>query len=196
VRGIRIERDGVLEHARGLLVAAELEEHLPFERAVDRLVARGLERAAHEEHRPLEIVEIEERLGLQVVDLGLQAAIGPGQLGPTGKQLVAELQRQLELAQLLDQQLDAVQVRRRELRIGRTGGLELVERLVDAPLVPEDLSATVVRLGAIRVQPERLVEPGQRFVDPPAVRGLHRLVEAIPVAVLVVLHTGSCSLVG
>ena len=68
--------------------------------------------------------------------------------------------------------------------------LELVERLFDAPLVPEDLAAAVVGLGAVGMGAQRLVEPRERLVGAPAVGRLHRLIEAIPVPI-VVLHAPS-----
>ena len=77
---------------------------------------------------------------------------------------------------------------RRELPVGEDRAIELDQRLVDPAVVPEDLAATVMGLGAVGMDAQRLVEPGERLLDPPAVRGLHRLVQAIPVAILVLLH--------
>ena len=187
VGGLRVHRHGGVEAALGLLEATDLEEDLPLEGAIDGHLARGLERAPDQEEGPLQVVEVEDRLGLQVVDLGLGAAIQARQLAATRQQLVAERHGLLELGQVLDQQLGAVQVRRHELGIRADGLRELVVGLVDLRLVPEDLAAAVVRLGSVRVGAQRLVEPGQGFVGTPAVRRLHRLVETIPVAILV-LH--------
>jgi hypothetical protein len=47
----------------------------------------------------------------------------------------------LVLAQIFDQELGSVQVRRDELGVGAQRQLELVERLVDLSLVPVDLTA-------------------------------------------------------
>jgi hypothetical protein len=84
-------------------------------------------------------------------------------------------------------------VRGQELGVGHHGQLELVERFLDAALVPQDLAAPVVRLGTVRVRLQRLVEPGERLVRAPAVGGFHRLIQAIPVAI-VVSHGGAALL--
>jgi len=93
----------------------------------------------------------------------------------------------LVFAEVLDEQLRAIEVGRDELGVRLQRALELVERLVDLALVPEDLAAAVVGLGAVGVRAQRLVEPGERLLGAPAVGGLHRLIETIPVAI-VVLH--------
>ena len=105
-----------------------------------------------------------------------------------GEQLVGEADRGRELAELLDQELDPVQVGGGELAVGQDGAVELDQRLVDAAIVPEDLAAAVVGFGAIGMDAQRLVEPGERLFDAPAMRRLHRLVQAIPVAILVFAH--------
>jgi hypothetical protein len=141
----------------------------------------------YQEDRPLEVVEVEERLALQVIHLGLQGPIGTGELGATRQQLVAELESQLELSHLFNEQLHPVQVSGRELGIGSSGGLELEQGLVDPAFVPQDLTASVVCLGATGVDTQRLVEPGQGLLDPAAMGSLHGLIQAVPVAVFV-LH--------
>ena len=57
----------------------------------------------------------------------------------------------------------------------------------DLAFVPEELAPPIVRFCPSGMDAQGFVEPGQRFVDAPVVRGLHRLVQAVPVAVLV-LH--------
>jgi hypothetical protein len=190
VTGLRIERDAGIQGAPGIREAPQLEQDLAFEGAVDGDVAAGLERAAHQEERALEIVEVEDRLGLQIVHLGLGGAIEARKVGLARQQLVAELHRLLELREVLDHQLGAVQVRRDELGIGLQRALEFVERLFDLALVPQDLTAAVVGLGALGMREQRLVEPGERLLGAATVRGLHRLVETVPVAI-VVLHGDS-----
>jgi len=66
--------------------------------AVDADLALQLDRAAQQEQRALEIVEIEERLGLQVVILGLDRL-----LECVLQELVGEIERVLVLLELLDQ---------------------------------------------------------------------------------------------
>lgn len=107
-------------------------------------------------------------------------------LGGAAEQAIAQLERFLVLAELLDQELRAVQVGRRELGIGQGGQLELVQRLVDPGVVPENLAAAVVGLGAVGVLLQGLVEPGHRLVGMATVRGFHGLVQAVPVSI--VLH--------
>jgi hypothetical protein len=185
VRRLGIHRDRALEMLLGLLEASQLEAELALEGSVDRDLAGLLDGASHQELCALEVVDVKQRLRLQVVDLGLGPAIGLRQLGRSRQQPVAQRDRLLVLAHLLDQQLRAVQVGGQELRVGHHRELELVERLLDAALVPEDLAAAVVRLGSVRVRLQRLVEPGQRLVRAAAVGRFHRLVQAIPVAVVV-----------
>ncbi len=185
VAGLGVQRQRELERAPRVLEATQLEEDLALERAVDRHLAGGLEGPAREEERALEIVEVEDGLGLQVVDLALRAPVEAGQVGLAREQLVAQRNRLRVLAEVLDQQLRAVQVGGDELRIRLQRALELVERLVDLALVPEDLAAAVVRLRAVRMGAQRLVEPRQRLVRAPAVGRLHRLVQAIPVPIVV-----------
>ena len=85
---------------------------------------RSRDRAHHRPWSPprtrksaLEVVLVEEGLALQVVDLGLQHAIRPGQPGATREQLVREPKVVPNDAELLDQQLDPVQVGGGELAV-------------------------------------------------------------------------------
>ncbi len=188
VRRFWIDGDTTLEHAPRLVVVAELEEDLTFEGVVETELAAGLGGATHEEERALEIVLVEERLALQVVDLGLEHAIGPRQARRAREQLVGESNGGRELAELLDQQLDAIEMRRRELAVRERRSVEFDQRLVQATVVPEDLAATVVGLGALGMHAQGFVEPGERLLDPSTVGGLHGLVQAVPVAILVLAH--------
>jgi len=183
VTGFGVECCGDLERPAGLDEAAEFEQDLAFESPVDRHLATGLERAADQEKRTFEVVEVESRLGLQVVDLGLAGAVEPRKGRVAGKHLVAERGGLLELAQVLHQQLDAIQMGRDELRVGIERPLELVQGLVHAALVPKDLAASVVRLRTFRMRDQRLVEPRQRLIGAAAVRCLHCLIQAIPIAI-------------
>ena len=88
---IGVGGDGLVENAAGFFEATELEQNLAFEGAVNGLVGAGLARAADEEDRALQVVEVEERLRLQVVDLGLKAAICPGKLRLAREEFVALL---------------------------------------------------------------------------------------------------------
>jgi hypothetical protein len=87
------------------------------------------------------------------------------------------------LLELLDQDLDAVQVRGLVLAVGFDGALELVERLFGACAVPQDLAAAVVRLGAAGICAQGFIQPRERFVRLAVGGRLHRLVQAIPVAI-------------
>jgi hypothetical protein len=80
---------------------------------------------------------------------------------------------------------------RRELAVGVDGAVELDQGLVDATLVPQDLAPAVMGLGALGMDAQGLVQPGERLLDAPTVRGLHCLVQTVPVAILVLSH-GSC----
>jgi hypothetical protein len=182
-----VEPHGVLEVTAGLLEASELEGDLTLEGAVDRHLTDGLAGPPDQEPRTFEVVQIEESLRLEVVDLRLGAAIWAGQVGISREQQVALGDGLIELTELLDQKLRAVELRSHELRIGHGGELDLVECFVDPPFVPQDLAATIVSFGTIRVCLQRLVEPGERFLGAPAVGGLHRLIQAIPVSIPV-LH--------
>ena len=185
---VGLERRGALELAARILEVAHLEEDLALEGAEHALFAGGLDGATHQEERAVELVLIEERLRLEVVDLGLGVAVETRQAARGREHAIALGDRLLVRAELLDQDLGAIQVRGYELGIGLRGLLELDEGLVDLALVPQDLAATVVGLGAIRMRLQRLVEPSERLVGAATVRSLHRLVEAIPITILVAAH--------
>jgi len=133
----------------------------------------------------LKIVEVEERLRLQVVDLALGGLVGPRQLIAAGEQVIAVGHRLLELAELFDQQLGSVQVRGDELRIGHAREFELVEGFFNLALVPQNFAATVVRFGTTGMSLQGFFQPGQRLVGTTTVGGFHRLIQAIPVSILV-----------
>ena len=188
VRRVGLAGRRALEHPPRLLVCAHFEEHVPLEGAVARLVTDRLDGPPDQEDSSLEVVEVEERLRLEVTELGLQRPIQARQLGASRQQFVAALESQFELAHLLDEQFDAVQVGSAELAVRRDRPLEFVQGLVDPTFVPKDLAASVVGFGAGRVGLQGLVEPGKGLVDPTAMRRFHRLIEAVPVAILIVLH--------
>ena len=185
VSRLGVHGDGRVQAAAGLLEAAELEQELTLEGAIDTDVTGRLQRAAHEKERSLQVVAVEDRLGLEVVDLALRRAVEARQLLAAGEQLVAQRGGLLELEEVLDQQLGAIEVRRHELGVRADGALELVHRLVDLAFVPEDLAAAVVRLRAVRMRAQRLFEPSQGLIGASTVRGFHRLVEAIPIPIVV-----------
>jgi hypothetical protein len=168
VSGFGVEGHGQLERAARILETTDLEQDLTVEGAVDGNLAHGLERPAREEEGPLEIVQIEDGLGLQVVDLSLGGAIEPGQLAIASQQRIAQPDGLLVLAQVFDEQLCAIQMSGDELRIRLEGALELVEGLVDPALVPEDLAAPVVGFRPIGVGPQSLVQPCVRRGTPPS----------------------------
>jgi len=62
VGGVGIDGGCVLEDLLRLLESTELEEDLPLEGAVYRMVTRRLDGASHQEDRSLQVVEVEERL--------------------------------------------------------------------------------------------------------------------------------------
>src|SRR5262249_4149121 len=97
--------------------------------------------------------------------------------------LVGEVQRLFVLLELLDQDLDAVQVRGLVLTVGLDRALELVERLLGARGVPEYLAAAVVRFRAARIRAQGFVQPRERLVRLAVGGRFHRLVQAIPVAI-------------
>ena len=138
--------------------------------------------------RALQVVQVEERLGLEVQHLGLGGAVRARQLLVARQQPVAVLDGLLVLAELLDQELGAVQVAGDELGVGLERALELEQRLLRLALVPQDLAAAVVRLGAFGMRLDGLIQERQRGLGAAFLRGLHRLVEVVPVAVLV-LHS-------
>ena len=102
-----------------------------------------------------------------------------------GEQAIAVRDRFVVGAKFLDQQFGPIQMRQDELRIGLDGQLELSERFLDLAFIPQNLAAAVVGLGAFGMGLQRFIEPGERLIGAPAVLGLHRLIEAIPVTVLV-----------
>ncbi len=183
VRRLGVEPHGVLQVTTGLLEASELEGDLPLEGTVDRHLTDGLAGSPNQEQRAFEIVQVEQGLGLEVVDLRLGGAVRTGQVGTPREQQVALADGLIELTELLDQKLRAVELRSHEFGIGHCGELDLVERFVDPPFVPENLAATVVSFGSVRLCLQRLVEPGERLVRTTAVGRFHRLVQAIPVSI-------------
>ena len=106
------------EGPSGLAEAAQFEEDLPLEGPVDRNFTRRLQAAPDQEKGALEIVEIKNRLGLQVMNLGLRGAIEAREGGVTGQEFVRESDRLLELAEVLHEELDPIQVCGRKLGIG------------------------------------------------------------------------------
>ena len=140
----------------------------------------GPDRPAQQEERPVEILQVEVGLGLQVVDLGLDPPVQRRR-----QESVRELQRLLELLEFLDQDLHPVQVGGVKPVISLDGPAELPQGLVVTAVVPEDLPAPVVGLGTPGVGPQGLLEPGEGLIDPSSGGGLHGLVQAVPVAVLI-----------
>ena len=94
----------------------------------------------------------------------------------------------IELAEVFDHELGAIQVRSDELRVRDDGPLELVERLLDPEVVPEDFSTAVVSLGTLGMGAQRFIEPGECLGGAPTVRGLHGLIQTVPVSVLASHH--------
>ena len=154
--------------ASGFFEATQLEVDLTVEGPVDGdLLASRLEGPPHQEQGTIQVVQVEDGLGLQIVDLGLGAAVETRELGRARHQIVAEPDRLLELDHVLDQQLDPVQVRRDELGVGGDGALVLVQRLVDGGSFRENLAALIVGFGAVGEGSQCLVEPGERFFRAP-----------------------------
>ena len=141
-------------------------------------LALDLDRAAQQEQRALEIVQVEQRLGLQVVDLGLDRLLERGL-----QQVVGQVQGLFVLLELLDHDLDPVQLAGLVVGLGLERPLELLERLLVAAAVPEQLAAAVVGLGAFGVGLQGLVQPGQGLVRLSVGGGFHGLVQTIPVAI-------------
>ena len=75
-----------------------------------------------------------------------------------------------------------------ELAIGEGRAIEFDERFIDPPVIPEDLPAPIMGFGTIRMHAQGFVEPGESLFDTTAVGGFHRLVQAVPVAILILPH--------
>jgi len=183
VRGVGLHAAGALQAVAGLGHAPHLEQDLTLEGAVDRQLALDLQGPAQQEQRPLEILEVEQRFRLQVVDLGFDVA-----LEGAGQQLVGKLERLLRVVELLDQQLEPVQVGRVVVRGDLTGIGEVPQSLLGLTLLPEQLPALVASLGAVGVRPQGLAHPGQGFLEPAAAGGLLGLVQAPLVTILLALR--------
>ena len=106
-----------------------------------------------------------------------------GRAGSPDRSSSRESDRLLELAEVLHEELDPIQVCGRELGIGTQRARKFVECLVDLAVVPEDFAPAVVGFRAVRVRDERFIEPRQRLIGPTAMRCFHRLIQTIPIPV-------------
>ena len=84
VARLRVERGRRHQRAARLAETTQLEEDLALEGAVDRDLTRCLQAPSDQEERSLEVIEIEDGLGLEVMDLGLRGAIEPRKVGIAG----------------------------------------------------------------------------------------------------------------
>ena len=75
VGALGLQPEGALQAAPGSVVVPELEQDLALETTVDAHLGVRLDGSAQQEERPLEVIQVEERLGLEVVDLRLGAGI-------------------------------------------------------------------------------------------------------------------------
>jgi hypothetical protein len=189
MRRFRIDRHAALEDAPSFAELPKLKENLALESAVEPELAARLRRTTHKEERPFEIILIEEGLALQVIDFGLQDAIGSRELRRTGQQFIREANRGRELPEFLDQEFDAIQMGRSEFSVRQRRPIELDQRFIDPAVIPEDFAATIMGFGAVGMHAQGFVEPGKRLLDPAPMRGLHCLIQAIPIAILILTHS-------